>query len=65
MNTVFGPVEFVTYEGKTNQKIATTLGIAVKTAVNHRTHMMSKLNLHNTADIVRFAARKGLLPDAS
>ena len=51
-------------EGKTNKEIAKTMGIALKTANNHRTNMMNKLDLHNAADIVRFAARKGLLPDA-
>ena len=51
-------------EGKTNKQIANIMGIALKTANNHRTNMMNKLDLHNTADIVRFAARKGLLPDA-
>lgn len=51
-------------EGKTNKDIARIMGIALKTANNHRTNMMNKLDLHNTADIVRFAARKGLLPDA-
>lgn len=52
-------------EGKTNKQIARVMGIALKTADNHRTNMMNKLDLHNTADIVRFAARKGLLPDSS
>lgn len=52
-------------EGKTNKQIANIMGIALKTANNHRTNMMNKLDLHNTADIVRFAARKGLLPDAT
>lgn len=52
-------------EGKSTKEIAKIMGIAVKTADNHRTHMMNKLDMHNTADIVRFAARKGLLPDAN
>lgn len=52
-------------EGKTNREIAAIMGIAAKTANNHRTNMMNKLDLHNTADIVRYAARKGLLPDAT
>ncbi|MBT8103408.1 MAG: response regulator transcription factor [Gammaproteobacteria bacterium] len=52
-------------EGKTNKQIANVMGIALKTANNHRTNMMNKLDLHNTADIVRYAARKGLLPDAT
>ncbi len=52
-------------EGKTNKEIARVMKIALKTADNHRTNMMNKLDLHNTADIVRFAARKGLLPDST
>lgn len=52
-------------EGKTNREIARVMGIAMKTVNNHRTNMMNKLDLHNTADIVRYAARKGLLPDAT
>ena len=52
-------------EGKTNKQIAKIMNIALKTANNHRTNMMNKLDLHNTADIVRYAARKGLLPDAT
>lgn len=52
-------------EGRTNKEIARSMGIAPKTANNHRTNMMKKLDLHNTADVVRYAARKGLLPDAT
>ncbi|NNC78177.1 MAG: response regulator transcription factor [Woeseiaceae bacterium] len=52
-------------EGRTNKEIARAMGIAPKTANNHRTNMMKKLDLHNTADVVRYAARKGLLPDAT
>lgn len=50
-------------EGKTSKEIAGIMKIAAKTADNHRSNMMSKLGLHNTAEIVRYAARKGLLPD--
>ena len=50
-------------EGKTSKEIASTMKIAAKTADNHRSNMMHKLGLHNTADLVRYAARKGLLPD--
>lgn len=52
-------------EGKSNKQIAKIMTIAVKTVDNHRTNMMNKLDLHNTADIVRYAARKGLLPDSN
>lgn len=50
-------------EGKTSKEIASTMRIAAKTADNHRSNLMHKLGLHNTADLVRYAARKGLLPD--
>jgi len=50
-------------EGKTSREIAAIMGIAAKTANNHRSNMMTKLGLHNTAEVVRYAARKGLLPD--
>lgn len=49
-------------EGKTTKEIGKALGISTKTADNHRTRMMDKLGLHNTAEVVRYAAKKGLLP---
>lgn len=48
-------------EGKTTKEIALILDIGVKTAENHRARMMEKLGVRNTAEVVRFAARKGLL----
>lgn len=48
-------------EGKTTKEIGKTLGISPKTADNHRTRMMDKLGLHNTAEVVRYAARRGLI----
>jgi DNA-binding NarL/FixJ family response regulator len=48
-------------EGKTTKEIAGALGISVKTADNHRTRLMEKLGVHNTAELVRLAAKKGLL----
>lgn len=48
-------------EGKTTKEIARTLGISLKTADNHRYRLMEKLDLHNTAELVRYAARRGLL----
>ena len=48
-------------EGKTTKEIAHTLGISVKTADNHRYRLMEKLDVHNTAELVRYAARRGLL----
>jgi two-component system response regulator NreC len=48
-------------EGKTTKEIATVLGIQVKTAENHRTRLMEKLGVHNAAELVRYAARRGLM----
>ena len=48
-------------EGKTTKEVAKALGVSVKTADNHRTRMMEKLEVKNAAELVRYAARKGLL----
>jgi two-component system, NarL family, response regulator NreC len=48
-------------EGKTTKAIAAVLGISVKTADSHRSRIMRKLNLHDTAGLVRFAIRRGLI----
>lgn len=48
-------------QGKTTKEIAQILDIGVKTAENHRARMMEKLALRNTAEVVRFAALRGLL----
>lgn len=48
-------------QGKTTKEIAQILDIGVKTAENHRARMMEKLGLRNTAEVVRFAALRGLL----
>lgn len=48
-------------EGRTTKEIASELGISAKTAENHRTRMMGKLGCHGVADVVRYAAKKGLL----
>ena len=48
-------------DGKTTKEIARTLGISVKTADNHRYRLMDKLGVHNTAELVRYAARHGLI----
>jgi DNA-binding NarL/FixJ family response regulator len=48
-------------EGSTTKEVARELGISVKTAENHRTRMMEKLAVHNTAELVLYATRKGLV----
>jgi two-component system response regulator NreC len=49
-------------DGKTTKEIAKQLGISPKTAENHRARLMEKLDVHNTAELVRYAAKKRLLP---
>lgn len=48
-------------EGLTTKEIARRLEISVKTAENHRSHVMAKLGARNSAEIVRYAVRKGLI----
>jgi two-component system response regulator NreC len=48
-------------EGKTTKEIAQTLGLSVKTADSHRTRLMQKLDIHETAGLVRYAIRSGLV----
>ncbi len=48
-------------EGKTTKEIARLLGVSVKTAEAHRTRIMAKLDIHETAGLVRYAIRRGLI----
>jgi two-component system response regulator NreC len=48
-------------EGKTSQEVADELVVSVNTIQTHRAHIMTKLNLRNRGDIVRYALRKGLI----
>ncbi len=48
-------------EGRTNAEVARILFISPKTVDNHRTHLMARLGVHSTAELIRFAARRGLL----
>jgi DNA-binding CsgD family transcriptional regulator len=50
-------------EGKTTKEIASFLGIAFKTAAAHRSHIMTKLEVTNSAAVVREAFRLGLLDE--
>ena len=45
-------------DGKPNRKIAAILKISIRTVENHRARMMKKLNLCNTAELVRYAIRE-------
>ena len=48
-------------EGLTTKEIARRLDISVKTAENHRARVIAKVGVRNTAELVRYALRRGLL----
>lgn len=48
-------------EGNTTKGIAAILNISVKTAESHRTRIMQKLGIHETASLVRYAIRRGII----
>ena len=48
-------------EGKSSKEVAAVLGISLKTAESHRTRLMQKLDIHETASLVRYAIRRGLI----
>jgi DNA-binding NarL/FixJ family response regulator len=48
-------------EGFANKQIAAELGLSVKTVEKHRQQVMNKLNIHDTAGLVRHAAAKGII----
>ncbi len=48
-------------EGKSTKDVASVLGISVKTAESHRTRLMQKLDIHETASLVLYAVRRGIV----
>jgi DNA-binding NarL/FixJ family response regulator len=48
-------------EGKSTKDVASLLGISVKTAESHRTRLMQKLDIHETASLVLYAVRQGIV----
>ncbi|KFL36704.1 response regulator transcription factor [Arenimonas donghaensis] len=48
-------------EGMSTKEIARRLDISTKTAENHRARVLSKLEARNTADVIRYAVRRGLM----
>ena len=48
-------------EGKTNKEIAEMLSISLHTVQTHRFNLMKKLDLHDRAELVRYAIREGLI----
>lgn len=48
-------------EGNSNKAIAARLSLSVKTIEAHRTNLMAKLDIHDTASLTRFAIARGLV----
>jgi two-component system response regulator NreC len=48
-------------EGHTNKGIATLLSVSPTTVETHRAHILQKLDLHNTAELVLYAVRRGVI----
>lgn len=48
-------------EGRSNKEVATVLELSLSTVETHRSNLMQKLNLHNTAEVVLYAVRKGII----
>jgi DNA-binding NarL/FixJ family response regulator len=53
-------LKYITH-GKTNSQIAEELTISINTVVWHRSNIMEKLNVHNVADLVRYAIKEGII----
>jgi DNA-binding NarL/FixJ family response regulator len=48
-------------EGSANKQIAALLSISIKTVEKHREHLMTKLNIHDTAGLTRYAIAAGVI----
>jgi DNA-binding NarL/FixJ family response regulator len=48
-------------EGKTSKEIASLLGLSAKSAESYRARIMDKLGIHDTAGLVRYAIRRGVI----
>jgi len=48
-------------EGHKTREIAELLYISIKTVETHRAHIMNKLDIHSTAELTRYAIRKGII----
>jgi DNA-binding NarL/FixJ family response regulator len=48
-------------EGKANKQSADELGISIKTVEKHRQNLMSKLGIHDTAGLTRYAIAAGII----
>jgi DNA-binding NarL/FixJ family response regulator len=48
-------------EGHTSREIASMLFISLETVMGHRTKIMEKLGIHNKAELIKYAVRKGIV----
>ena len=48
-------------EGHTNREISELLSIRPATVETHRAHILQKLELHSTAELVRYAVQRGVI----
>jgi DNA-binding NarL/FixJ family response regulator len=48
-------------EGHSNKEIADLLSVSPATIETHRTHILQKLDVHNTAELVLYAVRRGVI----
>jgi two-component system response regulator NreC len=54
-------VLFMIGEGRSDKEIAEQLIISPNTVQSHRWHIMEKLDLHNRAELIKYAIRRGLI----
>lgn len=50
-------------QGYTNMQIAEALVVSIRTVESHRANIMSKLGVHNRAELVRYAIQHGVLSE--
>jgi two-component system response regulator NreC len=48
-------------EGRNNKEVATVLNLSLYTVETHRGNILQKLNLHNQAELILYAIRKGVI----
>jgi two-component system, NarL family, response regulator NreC len=48
-------------EGHSNKEVADLLSVSPATVETHRAHILQKLDVHNTAELVLYAVRRGVI----
>lgn len=48
-------------EGRSNKEVAELLAISLATVETHRSRILEKLDVHNTAELVLYAVRRGVI----